>query len=217
MLNLVIFDCDGVLVDSEMIASRILAEELVGRGYPVTPEYCRAHFTGCSIATVMTTVAEAFGRPLPGDFPEILFARDAAAFDTELTAIPGVEEAVRRLSVARCVGSSSSPERIRNSLRVTGLLDLFEPHIFSAHMVERGKPAPDLFLFAARSMGVPPDAATVVEDSVLGVQAALAAGMAVLGFAGGGHAGPGYAERLKEAGAPVVFEDMAELPALLGV
>ena len=216
MLSLVIFDCDGVLVDSEPIASRILAGVLSGLGYAVTAEECVARFTGISVAALVERVEQDWGRPLPADFAESLAAEDAAAFESELEAIPGVERALGRIALPRCVGSSSSPARIRNSLRVTGLLGYFEPHIFSAHMVARGKPAPDLFLFAAESMGVPAADCTVIEDSAAGIEAALAAGMTVLAFAGAGHAGPGYADMLRRAGAHAVFDDMAELPALLG-
>ena len=217
MLKLAIFDCDGVLVDSEMIASRVLAEEMTRRGYPLTPADCRRKYTGFSIATLMDKVAAEYGRPLPEDFPEILMALDTAAFETGLEAVPGVDAALGRIPVAKCVASSSSPRRIRQSLELTGLLGHFDPHVFSAHMVSRGKPAPDLFLFAAGRMGVAPPACVVVEDSVAGVAAALAAEMKVLGFAGGGHAGPGYARMLRDAGAATVFEDMTDLPGLLGL
>lgn len=217
MLKLVIFDCDGVLVDSEMIASRVLAEEMSRRGYPLTPAECRRKYTGFSIATLMDKVAAEYGRPLPADFPEILMALDTAAFVTGLEAVPGVDRALGDIPLAKCVASSSSPGRIRQSLELTGLLTHFDPHIFSAHMVSRGKPAPDLFLFAAQRMGVAPASCTVIEDSAAGVAAALAAEMRVLGFAGGGHAGPGYVQMLKDAGAATVFEEMADLPGLLGL
>jgi HAD superfamily hydrolase (TIGR01509 family) len=217
MLKLILFDCDGVLVDSEMIASRVLAEEMSRRGYPLTAAECRRKYTGVSIATLMEKVTAEYGRPLPDDFPEILMALDSAVFTGELEAITGVDRALHRIPLAKCVASSSSPERIRQSLELTGLLDHFDPHVFSAHMVSRGKPAPDLFLFAAERMGVAPASCLVVEDSVAGVTAALAAEMRVLGFAGGGHAGPGYVQMLRDAGAATVFEDMADLPGLLGL
>ena len=147
---------------------------------------------------------------LPDDFSErlnsILFAR----FETDLKPIEGVREAILSLPYPRCVASSSVPERIALSLRVTGLSDLFDD-IFSSTQVPRGKPAPDLFLHAASSMNARPEDCVVIEDSVAGVQAALAAGMRVIGFAGGGHCGPDHAEKLRQAGAPVVIERMADL------
>ena len=147
---------------------------------------------------------------LPDDFSErlnsILFAR----FETDLKPIEGVREAILSLPYPRCVASSSVPERIALSLRVTGLSDLFDD-IFSSTQVPRGKPAPDLFLHAASSMNARPEDCVVIEDSVAGVQAALAAGMRVIGFAGGGHCGPDHTEKLRQAGAPVVIERMADL------
>jgi HAD superfamily hydrolase (TIGR01509 family) len=122
---------------------------------------------------------------------------------------------LRGLRLPKCVASSGAPQKMRVTLGVTGLLPFFEPNLFSAEMVARGKPAPDLFLLAAQRMGAAPEACAVVEDSVAGIQAARAAGMQALGFAGGGHAGPGYAEGLRTAGAHLVFDSMADLPAIL--
>ena len=135
------------------------------------------------------------------DFADTLRVRVAAAFDAELAPIAGVEAALAALPYRRCVASSSAPERLRHSLSLTGLLHWFEPHVFSATQVARGKPAPDLFLFAAASMQAAPATCVVIEDSVPGVQAAVAAGMRVIGFTGGGHCRPGHAERLRAAGA----------------
>jgi len=136
-------------------------------------------------------------------------------FDAELVAIPGVQRALEALSVARCVASGSTPERIRYSLRLTGLLSYFEPNIFSATQVKRGKPAPDLFEFAAVRMKVPVARSVVIEDIEAGVLAARAAGMRVLGFIGGSHCGANHAGKLRDAGAAAVFSDMRELPTLL--
>ncbi|WP_316975851.1 HAD family hydrolase [Shumkonia mesophila] len=213
--DLVIFDCDGVLVDSELLASRLLAEALAAEGYAVTEADCRARFTGISIRSVIEIIEAERGTPLPADFEDKVRANDLAVFARELKAVPGVAAALARIPTAKCVASSGAPEKIRHSLTVTGLIDFFAPHLFSAHMVRRGKPAPDLFLFAAAKMGVEAARCVVVEDSAAGVAAAGAAGMPVLGFAGGGHAGDGYAAMLKATGAARVFDDMAELPALL--
>lgn len=213
--ELLIFDCDGVLVDSEMIASRILAQEMTALGYPLRPEDCRARFTGKSMATVMALIEEDWGHPLPENFETDIRQKDFEAFTRDLKAVPGVPEILRSLTLPMCVASSGAPEKIHHSLTVTGLLDCFDGHLFSATQVDRGKPAPDLFLFAAKTMGMTPDRCVVVEDSATGVQAGLAAGMRVLGFAGAGHCGPGYAEMLRDAGAHDVFTDMKRLPGLL--
>ena len=213
--DLVIFDCDGVLVDSEMIASRVLARELTDMGYPLEPEDCRARFTGISMDKVVSLIEADWGRRLPGDFQDHMRAKDFEAFETELTAIPGVPEMLDALDRPKCVASSGSPEKIRNSLRITGLTRHFGDRLFSAKQVEHGKPAPDLFLFAAKAMGADPTRCLVVEDAPAGVQGALAAGMRVLGYTGGGHCGPGYADRLRQSGAETVVHDIRRLLDLL--
>jgi HAD superfamily hydrolase (TIGR01509 family) len=148
---------------------------------------------------------------LPADFAETLNRTLFARFESELQPIPGVRDAILALPHRRCVASSSLPERIAFSLRLTGLDDLFE-HVFSASEVARGKPAPDLFLHAATRMGAVPDQCLVIEDSTAGVQAARAARMNVIGFAGGGHCGPDHAGKLRDAGATFIIDHMSELP-----
>jgi HAD superfamily hydrolase (TIGR01509 family) len=214
-VGLIIFDCDGVLVDSEPIASRVLAEMVSELGYPLTAAEAIERFTGLSLGTVLGRVEADLGAALPADFRDRLRARDYAAFRAELKPIAGVAEVLDHLPCPVCVASSGAPAKMQLTLGITGLLARFEPHIYSAEMVERGKPAPDLFLFAATCMGVAAPRCVVVEDSIAGIQAARAAGMRAFGFAGGGHAGPGYRERLLEAGARRVFERMSELPGLL--
>lgn len=216
-LDLVIFDCDGVLIDSEVLASRIDALALAEIGIPITTEEVLARYVGISTATMLADIAARYGVALPEGFAATLQARVLDAFERELATIPGVEAAIDALPHRLCVASSSTPERLRHALALTGLLARFDPHIFSAVQVARGKPAPDLFLFAAERMGVRPERCLVVEDSIAGVRAARAAGMAVLGFTGGGHCGPGHGARLAEAGAAVIFSEMARLPALLGL
>ena len=213
--GLVIFDCDGVLVDSELIASRVLAQVVSEQCFPLTAQQAIERFTGLSLATVLSSIEAQWGRRLPPDFREQLRTRDYAAFRAELKPIEGTAAVLERLTMARCVASSGVLEKIRLTLGTTGLLHYFEPRLFSAQMVARGKPAPDLFLFAAERMGVAPQDCVVVEDSVAGIQAARAANMVPVGFAGGGHAGPGYAQMLREAGATVVIDRMSELPQLL--
>lgn len=213
--DLIIFDCDGVLVDSEPIAARVLAQALTELGFALTAQQALERYTGISMAAVLAQIEAQWGRPLPADFRERLRERDFAAFRAELQPIPGIFEALRQLAPPRCVASSGAPQKMRFTLGLTGLLPWFEPHLFSAEMVERGKPAPDLFLYAARQMGAAPGECVVVEDSAAGIQAARAAGMRALGFPGGGHAGPGYAHMLRQAGAHRVFAHMSELPALI--
>jgi HAD superfamily hydrolase (TIGR01509 family) len=207
---LLIFDCDGVLVDSEVLSCRIDAEFLTEIGIPYTTDEIAQQFLGVSLKTMIARIEAERDCKLPDDFSErlnsILFAR----FETDLKPIEGVRAAILSLPYPRCVASSSVPERIALSLRITGLSDLFDD-IFSSTQVPRGKPAPDLFLHAASSMNARPEDCVVIEDSVAGVQAALAAGMRVIGFAGGGHCGPDHTEKLRQAGAPVVIERMADL------
>ncbi len=215
--SLVIFDCDGVLVDSEIISNRLLSEALIAQGCPIGEAECHARFTGISMRSIIGIVEEETGRKLPDDFETTMRAHDLEVFARELQAIPHMNQALERITLPVCVASSGAPEKIRHSLTVTGLLHFFEPHLFSAHMVANGKPAPDVFLLAAERMGADPAECCVVEDSEPGIQAARAAGMQVLGFAGGGHAGPGYADRLRECGPQAVFDDMRDLPELLGL
>lgn len=212
---LVIFDCDGVLVDSEPISARVMAEMAVEVGLGMTADEAIARFTGISLGAVLTLLEAELGRPLPPDFRRRLQERDYARFRDSLQPVAGVREMLARLTHPRCIASSGSFEKMAVTLAVTGLEPLFAPHIFSASQVAQGKPAPDLFLFAAERMGVPATECIVVEDSVAGIQAARAAGMRALGFAGAGHAGPGYGAKLSAAGADHVFEDMTTLPALL--
>ena len=196
---LVIFDCDGVLVDSEPIASRVLAEALSEIGFPLTAQQAIDRYTGISVGAVLARVEAEWGRRLPADFAALLGERDRAAFAAELQPVSGVVEMLAGLDLPRCVASSGSIEKIRSNLRITGLLPYLEPHLFSATMVARGKPAPDLFLHAAAMMAVPPARCVVVEDSLAGVRAARAAGMRVFGFHGGGHARPDAAAEIGRA------------------
>lgn len=211
--GLVIFDCDGVLVDSEPLACRVLADYLGELGVAMTADDCRRSFTGLSVASVKARVERDTGRALPEDFAAELRRRDRAVFEAKLQPVAGVSDAVAALprGTRYCVASSGIPEKIRHSLGVTGLLELFTPHLFSAADVANGKPAPDLFLHAARRMGVAPAACVVVEDSVAGAMAAKAAGMRAVGFTGGGHADTRLADDLARAGADTVIARMADL------
>jgi HAD superfamily hydrolase (TIGR01509 family) len=209
---LLIFDCDGVLVDSETLSCRIDAEILTECGVPYTAEEVARDFTGVSVKDQITRIESERGIRLPDDFTERLNRTLFQRFETDLKPIEGVRDAILSLPFPRCVASSSVPERIALSLRVTGLLNLFD-NVFSSTQVARGKPAPDLFLHAASRMNTLPEECLVIEDSIAGVQAARAAGMRVIGFVGGSHCGPGHAEKLRQAGAPVIIERMSDLPA----
>jgi HAD superfamily hydrolase (TIGR01509 family) len=212
---LLVFDCDGVLVDSETIACRVDSELFAEVGIRVGADEIAERFVGSSSGTMCETLAREHGVALPEGFRRRLLDAVLARFETGLAAIPGVGEAAARIALPRCVASSSEPHRIRRSLELTGLLELFDPHLFSVREVARGKPAPDIYFHAAGRMGVAPARAIAIEDSEPGVAAARAAGMTVFGFVGGGHCGPGHTRRLRRAGADLVFAHMSQLPGLV--
>ena len=211
MTSAVIFDCDGVLVDTELTSNTVLAGLLTAAGLPTTLEYCLREYRGRSMQSVMALAEQRHGEPLPPDLPERYYADLEAAFARDGEAIPGVIDALDRISLPSCVASSGPHHKMEVTLRRTGLWDRFAGRIFSATEVRHGKPAPDLFLHAAREMGFDPATTAVVEDSVPGVQAARAAGMRALAFAGDTDA----AELAAAGGEP--FDDMADLPDLLEV
>jgi HAD superfamily hydrolase (TIGR01509 family) len=202
----VIFDCDGVLVDSEPISNRVLAALLTEAGMPVSPEGAVEAFMGRSWKNVLAWAGER-GR-LPEDFRRRYLDAMFAAFEAELRPVPGIADALDAITLPDCVASSASLEKMRFTLGHTGLWERFDGRIFSATEVEHGKPAPDLFLHAAASMGWDPAECAVVEDSPAGVEAGRRAGMTVFGYAGRTPA-----EQL--GGADRVFAVMAELPGLL--
>ena len=207
--ELIIFDNDGVLVDSEPVANQVLASLLTEYGFPCTPEESIATFMGHSMPQVRAMVEERLGRPVPADLEARYIAQLFPTFERSLRPIPGIEDALRAIDQTVCVASSGTHERIRLTLGATGLWDRFGGRVFSAQDVVRGKPAPDLFLHAAASLGVDPRRCAVVEDSPAGVTAANAAGMTSFGFA---RLMP--AERLAHA-TGAVFSDMRLLPGLL--
>lgn len=189
--KLVIFDCDGVLIDSELISAQMLVDELAGLGFEVDLAYVAQHFLGRSYPVVMAQIRAEFGLTLPDAFEAQYRERLLEAFAQRLQIMPGVADVIADLSVAVCVATSSSPRRVEMSLRLVGLWDRLGAQTFTASQVALGKPAPDLFLFAAARMGVAPCDCLVIEDSLTGVRAALAAGMTVWRFTGGSHMGPG--------------------------
>jgi HAD superfamily hydrolase (TIGR01509 family) len=209
MTRSVIFDCDGVLVDTELISNTVLAALLTEAGLPTTLEHCMRDYRGRSLASVLEIAERDFGAAMPFDVAERYYAEVEAVFARELEPVPGVLGALDRIALPSCVASSGPHHKMAVTLRVTGLWDRFEGRIFSATEVANGKPAPDLFLHAAGRMGFDPASTAVVEDSLPGIEAAVAAGMRALAFAR--HSDP--AELAAAGGEP--FDDMAELPALL--
>jgi HAD superfamily hydrolase (TIGR01509 family) len=213
--DLIIFDCDGVLVDSEVISCRAHAETLTRHGYPITADEVLNRFLGVSDREARLMIENEIGRKLPNDFESQVKQATLQFYADDLRAISYVSEAIAAIGLPKCVASSGTPEKIRHGLTCAGLYDQLAPHIFSAAEVKRGKPAPDLFLFAAEQMQAAPAQCLVIEDSIPGVTGAVAAGMTVLGFHGGSHCPPGHADTLRAAGAIMTFEDMRQLPDLI--
>ena len=209
MIELVIFDLDGVLVDSEPISTRVLMAVLAEVGLPLDEAAAERLFLGRSRGETVAYVEQQLGHAVPEDFVANWQRRAFAAFRQELRPVPGIEDTLDQLTVPICVASGSDPARIQLSLELSGLLSRFAGRIFSATQVARGKPAPDLFLFAARNLGAAPAHCLVVEDSLPGVQAAVAAHMPVLGYAARNPAA-----LLAQAGA-ITFDAMARLPGLI--
>jgi HAD superfamily hydrolase (TIGR01509 family) len=214
---LLVFDCDGVIVDSEIIAAEVEAELLTQAGYPIAaPELIR-RFAGLTSREVAHAVETESGRPLPENF----LADTAGEIDhrlaRDLKAVPGVHDVLDRLDGPRCVCSNSSAARLAISLKKTQLYDRFVPHIYSA--VEVGtrepKPSPNVYRFAIAAFGVAPREALVIEDSVYGVAAARGAGVRVIGFTGASHTWSGHADALTDAGAETVIRRLADLPAVV--
>jgi HAD superfamily hydrolase (TIGR01509 family) len=214
-VGLIIFDCDGVLVDSELIACRTVSICLNEVGINLPTNEVIKSYMGLSVNTMIDDLRMRFRARLPLNFPRVLQTRTREAFDRDLKATVGVDRVLQSMRFRVCVASSSAPERVIRSLEITGLLEYFQCNIFSATQVPRGKPAPDLFLFAANQMSVSARDCVVIEDSIPGVQAACAAGMRVFGFTGGSHCGPEHAKILHEEGAIATFKKMKELPSLL--
>jgi beta-phosphoglucomutase-like phosphatase (HAD superfamily) len=215
--DLVIFDCDGVLVDSEIIANGVMAECLNETGVMLNVEQTMAFGVGKSATAVAAAVKEEFGVTLPANFFEDMGARIIAAYPGKLRPMDGIPELLTALKLKRCIASNSPIARVQQALTTTGLMPHFDPHIYSAAMVARSKPAPDLFLHAAEQQCIRPDRCLVIEDSLSGVVAARAAGIPIIGFVGGSHCRPGHADAMREAGCVEVFSRMGEVAAFLRV
>ena len=218
MKDLVIFDCDGVLVDSEIITNDVAVEFFNKAGFSISTEDALHRFLGKSDARMCAEMEAEMGKSLPADFLKQLHEATLQALSQNLKMIEGVKDVLGSFTCKKCVASSSVPEKILNSLNQVGLISFFfQDSIFSATMVKRSKPAPDLFLFSAERMNVEPSKCVVIEDSLSGVQAAVAAGMDVIGFTGGSHLKnwPEHREKLRQAGALSICTHMRDLAQYL--
>ncbi|VDS10688.1 6-phosphogluconate phosphatase [Paracoccus haematequi] len=212
-IDLIIFDCDGVMADSEVLSASVLIDQLAVLGIVVTAADVRRDFLGRSFPTVAQSIRQRWGRPLPDSFEADYRARLLDRFSAELRPTPGFLAVLDGLGIPACVATSSSPQRVGHTLRVLGLADRFGDRVFTASQVRHGKPAPDLFLLAAARMGCPPASTLVIEDSAPGIAAALAAEMRVLHYAGGAHLRG--AEPMALPRGVRSFDNWAEFPQLL--
>ena len=208
--QLVIFDCDGVLVDSERLTNQVFVQMLNELGLPLTLEDMFEQFVGHSMEQCMAKIAAMLGRQPPEGFLADYRTRTKAVLESQLVAVPGIPEVLAQLQLPSCVASSGDHEKMRTTLGVTGLWPHFAGRIFSVTDVKAPKPAPDVFLHAAATLGFAPENCVVVEDTPTGVRAAVAAGMTVFAYAA-----LTPAQRLRDAGAHVIFDDMHKLPGLL--
>lgn len=186
-IGLVIFDCDGVIADSEVLSASVMIAQLAELGLSISPDDVRRDFLGRSFPTVAKVIRERFNRALPEDFEAEYRRRLLLRFEDELAPTPGLPAMLAQLRKPCCVATSSSRPRVERTLQLIGLSEFFGPHVFTSSQVAHGKPAPDLFLFAASRMGVDPAATLVIEDSLPGIEAARAAGMRVLAYRGASH------------------------------
>jgi HAD superfamily hydrolase (TIGR01509 family) len=208
--DLIVFDCDGVLVDSELLACQALADTLSVYGLPVGIEGVYGRFLGRSFPEVASYYRDQTGESLPDSFRADFRSRLEQVFRLSLKPMAGIGDVLTALDRPYCLASSSDPTRLKITLAAAGLVPLFGDRVYSASQVEHGKPAPDLFLYAAGAMGAAPERCLVIEDTVPGVLAGRAAGMTVWGFAGGSHcAGRDVGRKLAEAGADRVFDRMS--------
>ena len=187
MYDLIIFDCDGVLIDSEIISADVLIDELAQLGISIDYAYVRTNCLGRSFPTVAKSIRESFNRPLPEDFEQRYRTALLERFETQLKPTAGIHQVLQDLDIPCCVATSSSPPRVARSLELTDLRKYFGENVYTASQVKNGKPAPDLFLFAAAQMGADPARTLVIEDSKPGLIAAAAAGMNYVAYVGGSH------------------------------
>jgi len=207
-VDLVIFDCEGVLIDSELIACSAEADALSKIGYHITSERVVERFAGMPSDAMYEIIGSELGQALPGGFGTQVKQRIMEKYRTELRAIDGAGQVLSSLRAQKCVASSSSPAKLAVGLVETGLFEVLYPNVFSTALVERGKPHSDLFLYAANAISAEVSDCIVVEDSIAGVTAARNAGMRSISFVGGSHCGPGHSDKLLEAGAETVIDDL---------
>jgi len=212
---LLIFDCDGVLIDSEIISARVDCEILQELGYQCTPEEMAHRFAGFTTERIFELAGKELGRAIPEDVVRRAERETDRRLSVEVEPVGGVQEMLDALDHPRCICSNSRPERLRVSLEKAGLWDRFRPYVFSARDLPnaKGKPAPDIFLHAAGLLDSDPADAIVIEDSIAGVTGAVAAGMRTVGFTGASHSWPGHGEALMDAGATTVIRRLADFPA----
>ena len=206
-IELVIFDCDGVIADSEVISANLLVRQLVPCGICIDTEYVFRNFVGKSFPVVADIIGERFGVALPSTFVGDYRAALREAFANSLQTTPGFLDMLGQLTCATCVATSSSPPRVAHTLDAVGLTDYFGADVFTASQVANGKPAPDLFLFAAREMSTPPERCLVIEDSVAGIEAGLAAGMKVWRYVGASHVADVARARKETPASVTVFDN----------
>lgn len=211
----IIFDCDGVLVDSETLSAEAHARALTALGYNISREEAMLRFQGISEHQMYELIEADWGRSLPADYDNRYKATITDIYRSELQAIAGVHDAVDSIELPKAVASNSSEKMLDMKLHQVGLYDKFAPHIYSVSHVKRGKPAPDLYLFAASRLGIDPRDCLVIEDSLPGLRAAKAAGMRVFAFMGASHIGPKPYDKLLDEGALLTFDDMRHLPSLI--
>lgn len=213
--SLLIFDCDGVLIESERLANEVEVQALQSMGHDITLDEYMDLALGRQNELVAKLLAEEKRIHLPENFWEEMAVELAATFEKELQPVRGVREVLQMLSLPKCVASSSTVERLKHTLQITGLLEFFPEAVFSTQFVKEGKPAPDIYLYAAQKMGIPPAECLVIEDSLAGVEAGLRAGMEVWGFCGAQHITSKRRQFIEKSGVTHVFEDMHDLLDLL--
>lgn len=213
---MLIFDCDGVILDSMSLHTEVEAAAYGDIGIRISPEELVRRFSGVSDREVSRILEKETGVKIPDNLGGLVRDKKKAVFSERLEAMPGIYRALEALAdIPRCIASGTDLDGLNHMLRVANLYEMFAPHIYSSEMVERGKPYPDLFLYAAQKVGHAPEECVVIEDGAAGVEAAVAAGMRVLGFTGGSHCGQSHGEALMKAGAENVFSSMDDLPSLM--
>ncbi|MBA2588774.1 MAG: HAD-IA family hydrolase [Alphaproteobacteria bacterium] len=216
MFEAILFDFDGVIADSEVLANCVLADMVTALGWPTSLDDALGRYMGKRLPDLMAAIESDLGKPVSGSFAQDLQAATLASFRSDLREVPGARAFLdAHAAMTRCIASSSSRERLALSLEVLGLTGHFAGGVFSADEVSRGKPHPDLFLMAADRLGADPAHCLVIEDSESGVRAGLAAGMTVVGFCAGGHVRPGHSERLVAAGAHHTANNWNDVALLL--